>query len=185
MHVILVLFGLIEVDHVRDGLEVEPSRGDVGRNERLHLAGAEALERPLAGVLGHVAVQGQGVHLEPGQLERQPVGSALGADEHECQPALSGELLDQLLNLGVRGDRDKAMGDLAFLVIGQRRGLEARRVARVGIRELPDRAVESRLEEHRLTLALEPPQQPLDLRLEAHVEHAVGLVEYEQANLLE
>src|SRR5439155_6261628 len=40
-------------------------------------------------------------------------------------------------------------------------------------------------EEHRLPLARHAPEDPLDLRLEAHVEHPVGLVEDEDADAVE
>ena len=76
------------------------------------------------------------------------------------------------------------MVDVAFLVVGQGRRLEARRIACVGIRELTNRTVESSREEHRLALARKPLHQPLDLRLEAHVEHPVGLVQHQQVDLL-
>ena len=57
MDVALVVLGRIEVDHVRDVGQVEPAGGDVGGDERRHLAGAEPGERPLALALRHVAVE--------------------------------------------------------------------------------------------------------------------------------
>ena len=44
-------------------------------------------------------------------------------------------------------------------------------------------AVEGGREEHRLAVARKPAHELVDLRLEAHVEHAVGLVEDERAHL--
>jgi hypothetical protein len=49
--VVLVLLGRIEVDHLRDIVEVESSRGDVGGNERLDAPTLESGEGSLAGVL--------------------------------------------------------------------------------------------------------------------------------------
>ncbi len=63
--------------------------------------------------------------------------------------------------------------------------LEADWAGRVLPSELADRAVERRREEHRLPVAGKPPHETVDLRSEAHVEHPVGLVEDEQANVRE
>src|SRR5207247_8687132 len=63
--------------------------------------------------------------------------------------------------------------------------LEPSGVPRVGAGELPDLAVEGRREEHRLALLRKPADQSVDLRLEAHVEHAVRLVENEDSDAVE
>ena len=56
---------------------------------------------------------------------------------------------------------------------------------RVRARQLADLAVERGREEHRLPVAREPPHDAVDLRLEAHVEHPVGLVEDEDLDGVE
>ena len=63
--------------------------------------------------------------------------------------------------------------------------LEAGGVLRVLARELEDLAVERGREQHRLPLARHATQDLLDLRLEAHVEHPVGLVEDEDLDAVE
>jgi hypothetical protein len=73
--------------------------------------------------------------------------------------------------------------DLARLEVVRQLRLEARRV-RVYARASSDLAVERRREEHRLAVA-GTRGRSLDLRLEAHVEHPVGLVEDEDADALE
>ena len=112
--VTLVLLGRIEVDHVRDIVQVEASRGHVGCDQRLHLPALEASQRPLPCVLGHVAVHGHRIHIVPRELLDEPVGAALGAYEHEGRSRRA-DVLDQRLNLRVRGDRDEAVLDLARL----------------------------------------------------------------------
>ena len=82
------LLGRVEVDHVRDVVDVEAARGDVGRDERPHLAGVEARERPLALRLALVAVNRDGVDVVAAQLLDEPVGAGLRADEDEREPAL-------------------------------------------------------------------------------------------------
>src|SRR5918992_1142760 len=63
--------------------------------------------------------------------------------------------------------------------------LEARRIAGVAVRELADLAVERGREEHRLPLAWHPAQESLHLRLEAHVQHAIGFVQHEEPDVRE
>jgi hypothetical protein len=68
VHVVLGVERQVEVDDVGHPLDVEPARGDVGRDEEREAAFAEVLEDaeplPLLDVsgdlLGHVAVRGQG-----------------------------------------------------------------------------------------------------------------------------
>ena len=64
-------------------------------------------------------------------------------------------------------------------VVGRQVGLEARRAVRVGAGELAGLSVERGREEHRLAILRQAANDPVDLRLEAHVEHPVGLVEDE------
>ena len=103
----------IEVDHVRDVAEVEAAGGDVGRDERLHLALAEPGERAVAGVLRHVAVERDSGDVAPDELLGEAVGAALRADEDECEAALGLELLDQRVELPVGCDADELVLDLA------------------------------------------------------------------------
>src|SRR5947208_924228 len=48
--------GYIEVDHVRDVVDVDATRGDVGGDQHPRLTGLEAAQRTLARVLRLVAV---------------------------------------------------------------------------------------------------------------------------------
>jgi hypothetical protein len=56
---------------------------------------------------------------------------------------------------------------------------------RVRLRELAHGAVEGGREEHRLAIVRDAAQDLVDLRLEAHVEHPVGLVEDEDLDRVE
>ena len=40
--VCLVIGGWVEVDHMRDALDVDPAGSEVGRDERVHMPGLEA-----------------------------------------------------------------------------------------------------------------------------------------------
>ena len=77
------------------------------------------------------------------------------------------------------------MLDLAARTVGGELGREARRARRVGLRELADLTVERRGEEHRLADPRHAADELVHLRLETHVQHAVGLVEHEDADPVE
>ncbi len=74
------------------------------------------------------------------------------------------------------------MIDVARAPLLRQHGVEPGREARVAARELADVAVERRGEEHRLAVDWSRRDDAVDLRLEAHVEHPVGLVEDEHAD---
>ena len=63
--------------------------------------------------------------------------------------------------------------------------VDRRRVAQHLARERDDRRRQGRREEERLPLRRQVPQHALDVGQEAHVEHAVGLVEHEDLEALE
>ena len=77
------------------------------------------------------------------------------------------------------------MLDVAGCVLARELGLDPDRRLRVGACQLPDLAVERRREEHRLAVARQPFHDSVDLWLEAHVEHPVGLVEDEDLHGVE
>ena len=96
------LLGRVEVDHVRDVVDVEAARGDVGCDERPHLAGVEPRERLLALRLALVAVDRDRVDVVAAQLLDEAVGAGLRAHEDEREPALVVvQQLDQRRHLGL------------------------------------------------------------------------------------
>ncbi len=175
----------VEVHDVRELLDVDAARGDVGRHEDAVLAALEAGERlgPLR--LGAVPVDPLARHV----LLLQEVGEAVGAvlrpregdDAPDLAPReeLEEELRLQLLRHRVDGLRDADGGSRLALQVDRRRGVED--VAR----ELGDRAGHRRREEQVLPLGGEVPQDALDVGEEAHVEHPVGLVDDEDLQPVE
>jgi hypothetical protein len=73
----------VEIDVVRDAVDVDAARGDVGGDEDAHGADLEFVERTEPLTLRAVRVQGAG--LDPGALElaRDAIGAVLGAGEDE------------------------------------------------------------------------------------------------------
>src|SRR5207248_3910442 len=102
--------------------------------------------------------------------------AALGAHENERAPAVVGaELVDQGVELRRVLDRHEAMDDRRFVMarlVGVRAWLARQRAS-----ELCNLPLELRREEQRLPVPWRLADDAVDDRLEAHVEHAVGLVE--------
>ncbi len=116
------------------------------------------------------------------QVLHESVGAALGADEEQ-----------RLLLAPADGCRDLHLVHLVHLeepVLHQRDGLRRGRhlvedrVGQIALDEAVDGAVEGGREQQRLVGLVEAAQHPLDLRHEAHVGHAVGLVEHERLELV-
>ena len=83
VHVILGDVRQVVVDDVRQRLDVEAARGDVGRDQHADLARLETLERADARVLRLVAVDRVGVDAVAHELAREAVGAVLGLAEDE------------------------------------------------------------------------------------------------------
>src|SRR5262245_52810822 len=79
VHVILGNMRQVVVHHVRQLLDVEAARGDVGRDQHLQLVALEALQCPRARALALVAVDRVGIDTIALELQREPVGAVLGA----------------------------------------------------------------------------------------------------------
>jgi len=119
------------------------------------------------------------------QVLDEAVGSPLGAHEDERSAAvLVAKLPDKSLELRMGPDVDEAVHDVAAALGGGAVDVAARLA---GVRRcLPAcRAFEGRREEQRLAITRHAGDDPIDCRLEAHVEHAVGLVEHKYADVCE
>jgi hypothetical protein len=93
----------LEVDHVRQLVDVEAAGGDVGGHQHAHVAALEAGQRPRAGALALVAVDGGGGEAVGLQLLGQAVGAVLGAGEDQhLAPVVGADQMAQQLALAVR-----------------------------------------------------------------------------------
>ena len=91
-------------------------------------------------------------------------------------------MADQLLELGLVADRHEAVLDVAPALL-PRRDLVSARTTRVGRGYPPCLAFQRRGEEERLPLGRDLTDDPLDRGPEAHVEHAVCLVEHQHSHV--
>ena len=81
MDVGLGFVGEIEVEDMGDVVDIDAAGGEVGRQQHPQLADAEAVERPLPGVLALVAMNRLSPDAITQQLPRDAVGTMLGAGE--------------------------------------------------------------------------------------------------------
>ena len=95
----VVVGGRIEVDHVRDVLEVEPTGGDVGRDQDVVRTRREPAERTFALWLRHAAMELTGMEALFAQDTSETIRPVLGPDEHQREPPIGRELAHERLGL--------------------------------------------------------------------------------------
>ena len=181
----VAVLGRVEVDHVGDALHVDAARCDVGGHQGATCSALEARERLLALRLRLVAVHGTAC--TPCAFSRLTSRSAprlVRTNTSVRESCLARSARDQRVELGLVGDRHEAVLDLGPLRRG--RVLVAARASRVyASASRADLAVERGREEEGLAVARRSADDPVDGGPEAHVEHAVGLVEHEHADAVE
>ena len=178
----LVVLGALVVDDVRDVLDVDAARGDVGRDQHVDLAVAERAQRLLTGALAEVAMDRAGREAAGDQLVGDLRAGALGAREHDRQAATAGlqdarEHLDLVHRVGAVDDLLGVLDGRAHVV-----GVVGPDVG--GLRHVPachrdDGARHGRGEQHGVARDGRARQELFDVGQEAQVEHLVGLVEHD------
>ena len=165
----------VEVDDAADGVDVDAAGGDVGGHEGPDRAGGELLQRPLPLRLRLVAVDGDGRHPGRAELADDPVGAVLGPAEDDGR-LVAGDDVGGQRDAPRRVGLPEQVADLAGLagVVGH---LVAAGLVLVAADDTVDGTVERGREQHGLTLGRGQVEQALDRGQEAHVGHAVGLVE--------
>ncbi len=179
VHIVFLDIGQLEVDHMRQLVDVQAAGGDIGGHQDAHLVGLEVGQGLGAGILALVAVDRGSRQAVLLQVLGQAIGTVLGTGED--QHLLPGTLGDQVGEQGplvAGGDAEHALLDA--LDGGVRRGdLDALRVLQQLGGEVGDVLGEGGREQQVLALGRQLGQDLLDVMDEAHVEHAVGFVEDE------
>ena len=179
VHVVLRHVWQLEVHHVRQLVDVEAARGDVGGDQHVELHALEVGQRPRARALALVAVDGGGADVGLVELLGQRVGAVLGAHEDQhLVPVVVVDQLDQQVALLRLVDVVDALGDQVGGGIA-RRHLDQLRVAQQAVGEAADLVGEGGGEEQGLLLLRHQREHFFDVVDEAHVEHAVGFVQHE------
>jgi hypothetical protein len=178
--IILGMTGKVVIDHVGDAFHIDSARGDVGRDEDANTAGFKILECAEPLVLGAVGVKSRAGDSQGFQTTSNTVGPVFrtGKDEN----GLHGFILQKM---GKEG---------RFCVVGyfeQVLGYRFRRIRATPdfnqfrvVHELPGQTLDFSGKrggkEQRLPLAREKSDNLADGRHEAHVEHAVGLIQNQE-----
>ena len=177
--------GQIVVEDMGQLFDVQPPGGDVSGHQGLEFPGPEVGQGLLAGGLALVAVDGGGGDPVLAQLPGHLVGPVLGAGKD--QGVFHRQLLDQL---GQQPGLIALVHEVHRLPDSLHRGGDR-------VHRHPDRGAEERVdqigdlrrhggrEEHGLLPGGQPLQDLLHVVDEAHVQHAVGLVQHEDLQLLQ
>ena len=173
----------VEVQHVADAVDVQAAGGDIGGDQDVQLAVLELIDGALALVLRDVAVDGGRGETAGAQLLGDLLGLVLGAHEDDHGLEL-GDLEDA-------GDRVQLVAvrdvDVALRDVGGGTGLgldrDLARLVEVLLGDLADAVGHRRGEQRDLLVVRGVLEDALDILLEAHVEHLVGLIEDEEAQL--
>jgi hypothetical protein len=83
MDVVLGVVRQVVVDDVGDALDVQAAGGDIGRDEHRNLAAGESFEQAQTLFLRYVTRQDRGGVAVALEEAPDPVGLALGVDEHD------------------------------------------------------------------------------------------------------
>ena len=174
----------VVVEDVRELLDVEAARGDVGGNQQVGLAGAEHLHHAVALPLFHAAVErlrAAAVRVE--RLDQRLDLEPRAAEDDRRRRVLHVEHAIERRRL-VRARHD--VGDLADARHLAGGGLLARddhprRVVQMALRNRQDPRRHRRREQRRLPRLRRRLENRVEILGEAHVEHLVGLVEDQHA----
>ena len=187
VHVVFRLVGHVVVDDVRQLADVQTARGDVRRHEHADLALLEAVERVLPVQLGFVAVDGARADVGARQIVRHLVRPRLGAheDERAVKRRVAQRVQQQLLLVLPVDEIHRLIDGLHRG--GNRRHLDLGKVLlEQALDQLLHRLRHGSGKQQRLHLAVAHAlQDALHVVDKAHVQHAVGLVEHEQLDVLQ
>ncbi len=179
VHIVFLDIGQLEVDHMRQLIDVQAAGSDIGGHQNAHLVGLEVGQGLGARVLALVAVNRGSRQAVLLQVLGQAVGAVLGTGEDQhLFPGALGDQVGEQGALVTGGDAEHALFDA--LDGGVRRGdLDALRIVQELAGEVGDVLGEGGREQQVLALGRQLGQDLLDVMDEAHVEHAVGFVEDE------
>ena len=183
MHVIFGHIGQLKVHHVRQLVDVDAARGNVGRHQHLQFASLELAQGTGAGTLALVAVDGHGGDAFLLQELHQAVGAVLHAREHQhLVPVVLLDQVRQQILLLVATDRVHFLGDGLGGGVATGHLNHLRRIQQTLGQGL-DLIRKGGREQQALLLRWQDGQHLLDVMDEAHVQHAVGFVEHEELDL--
>jgi hypothetical protein len=184
VHVVIGLVGQVVVDDHLDAADVDAAGGDVGGDHHANGARLEPGQRGLALVeravgvdLGHAVA---GVQDDLGH----PVGGAARAHEDQHRALVFLQQRREQLGLVVALHDEQLLRHL-FRGRAGRGDFGPHRHAHVVRRDLDDVGGHGGREQHGLAFARHQAKHVFDLGQEAHVEHAVGLVQHQHLHAVQ
>ena len=183
VHVVFADVGDFVVHHVWQVVNVDAARSDVSGNQCPDVAALETSQRLGAGSLALVAVQRHGVDAVFGEVLGHVVGPELGPGEHQhlAPVVLIDDVYQHRFFLAATHWMDE-LGDALHGGVAWGH-LDALRVAQQPVGQVPDLVTEGGREQQTLLLAGDPGQNFFHVMDEAHVQHAVGLVQHQHLHL--
>ncbi|MNS67590.1 hypothetical protein D3C72_1008450 [compost metagenome] len=183
VHVVFADVRDFVVHDVRQLVDVDAARGDIGGHQGADVAALEAGQRLRAGALALVAVQRHRLDAVLGEELGHAVGAELGAREHEhlAPLVLVDDVREQRLLLAAAHGVDHLRDALHRGVA--RRDLDALRVLEQRAGEVADLVAEGGREQQALLFLGHQGQDLLHVVDEAHVQHAVGFVQDQHLDL--
>ena len=170
---------------MRQLVDVDAARGDVGGHQGAQLAALELGQRLGACALALVAVQGHGLDAAVVQVVGHLVGTELGAREHQhLAPVAFADQVGQHFLLAVAAHGVDELRDALDRGVG-RRDLDALGIFQQAGGQRADFVAEGGREQQALLVARQQGQHLLDVVDEAHVEHAVGFVQHQDFDVRE
>ena len=180
VHIVFRHVRQVEVDHVRQLVDVDAACGDVGGDQHAQRVGFELRKRARAGGLALVAVNRQRRDAVARELLGQAAGTVLGAREDQhLVPVVVAHKLGEQFALALAVHRIDALLDRLS------RGVAAcdfdqRRLVEQTVSQLADVVRERCGEQQVLALRRQDVEDLADVVDEAHVEHAIGFVQHQQ-----
>ena len=183
VHVVGGIGRRVVVDHQRHGVDVDPPRRDVRRHQHVDPAALKGGQRPFALVLAAVAVDGGRPEAGAAEPVRKPVRAALGPAEHDGRPPGCHHLCGERHPVGVL-DPPEVVLHLALVGRGRLHLVKGRLVLVVAD-QLVDGSVQRGREEQRLAVGARHVDETAHGGQEAHVGHAVGLVDHHDVDVIQ
>ena len=168
------------MDHARDVLHVDAARGDVGGDQRVHVAPLERRERAVA--LGLLHLAGEHRDDEAGVRERGRDVGHVRAGAREDERLSAGVLEEEVDDRGETLARMDEMDEVLDVEVRrtERRAFDRDPVLLDLVGERLDLTGERRRDEVRPVLLRREAEDRLEVLAEPEVEHAVGLVEHDR-----
>ena len=183
VHIVFAHVGDFVVHHVRQIVNVDSARSNVGRNQCTHFAAFEASQCLGTGGLALVAMQRHGRNAVLFQKLGHVVGAEFGAGEHQHLAPVLGvdDVRQQSLFLATTHGVDHLGNALHRGVAGC--DLHALRVFEQVVGQLADFVAEGGREQQALFVARHQSQHFFHVMDKAHVQHTVGFIEHQDLHL--